>query len=185
MEKATEHLIMDDLKATLSDTLEPVDRDVYNVRLERIKESLKKPLGELDITDLVKAFDVTKDHKEIITIACLIYTFKFGKPVSKAGNSYSYRPESFWGTSTFGTNSHFHVHKTMEEYFEIVPEKKSQWCKSLKTFARNLIKKGQPLHKLTGFIQFLYNSHIESQSTIIEYKHSNSIDIELNYEIPF
>ncbi len=179
---------LDDIKAILSKDIEEMDRSKYTVKVAEVKKTLERPLESLTIIELARAFEIAKDHKEIIKIATLIYTYKFGDPVSKKGFTYKYRPESFWGTSTFGDNEDFHVHHTMQEYFDMVPEKKTMWIKALRTFSRNIIKTGKGLYRITGFIKFLYKKHLEDSINYIDdFKKYNSdtINLEENQEIPF
>ena len=152
---------LEDLSAILTNDLESINFNTYNLRIEKIKASLQKDLYSLSIKELAAAFDISKDHKEIITIATIIYTHKYGRPVSKAGYEYDYRPENFWSTSTFGDNEDFHVLYSMDEYFKMYPEMKSQWIKSLRTRCRNIVKEGKKLNSITGFIKFLANKYEE------------------------
>ncbi len=152
---------LEDLSAILTNDLESIDFNTYNLRIEKIKASLQKDLYSLSIKELAAAFDISKDHKEIITIATIIYTHKYGRPVSKAGYEYDYRPENFWSTSTFGDNEDFHVLYSMDEYFKMYPEMKTQWIKSLRTRCRNIVKEGKKLNSITGFIKFLANKYEE------------------------
>ena len=167
---------LEDVKAILTNELVEITRERYELRVEEINRLMKKKeLKDLSIQDLAAAFEISKDHKEIIKIATLIYTYKFGKPISKAGTPYNYHPESFWSTSFFGDNERFHVVKSMDEYFELVPEKKSMWIKALKTRCRNIIKTGDKLFKITGFIQFMYEKHIADTVSIVdEYRKDQS-----------
>lgn len=192
LEEANEDSRIEDLTAILdSDKIEEITREKYNLKIKEIKESLAKDLYSLPVKDLVAAFEVSKDHKEIITIATIIYTLKFGDPISKAGRPYKYRPENFWGTSTFGNNTDFHVTKTMDEYFEIYPTEKRKWINALKTRCKNIIKEGKPLFGITGFIKFLAEKYeSEKYSIVEEYRKKpeptipQEIDIDED-EIPF
>ena len=181
------HSALEDLTAVLDNNLTEMTREIYNVKVEKVKESLKQPLEELDIETLARAFDMSKDHKELITIACLIYTYKFGKPKTKKGHPYNYKPESFWGTNTFGANTHFHVHLTMQEYFNKYPDQKPRLIKSLRTRLRNIIKQGDHLFKITGFIKFLIEKYEEDQISAINEFRRPAIDIDIGSsdEVPF
>ena len=159
---------MQDMQAILTDKLEPITAEIYNSRVEEVKKNLRKELKDLSVSELSAAFSVSRDHKQIIQIATLIYTFKFGRPVSKAGRAYDYRPESFWSENTFGSNTHFHVHHPMEYYFTQEPEMKTKWIKSLKTRLRTIIKEGKPLFQIGGFIQFLFQKHQEQKHSFVE-----------------
>ena len=150
---------LEDLSAVLSNDLEPIDFETYNLKIQRIKEALTKNLYDLSIKDLAAAFEVSKDHKEIITIATIIYTYKHGRPVSKNGYEYDYKPENFWSTSTFGDNEDFHVHHPMQYYFDMYPDLKSRWIKALKSRLRTIIKEGKKLFSITGFIKYLAEKH--------------------------
>jgi len=192
--------IMQDIESKLSledisvciDSEEPahITREIYVEKLDNIKKSLEKDLYKMDIYELAKAYELSKDHKEIITIATLIYTFKYGKPVSKNGYAYDYKPEQFWTTSTFGSNPHFHVLHDMDYYFNEFPDMKKQWIKSLKTRCRNIIKKEEGLFRITGFIQFLRNKYVEENTSMLdEYRKPTEfkipeIDIDED-DIPF
>ena len=168
---------LEDLQAILDkDNLEEITLDIYNMKVQSVKASLRKNLYELSMKELAAAFDISKDHKEIITIATIIYTYKFGRPVSKAGNEYNYKPESFWSTSTFGDNTDFHVLHPMEYYFDKYPEMKSQWIKALKTRCRTIIKEGKKLFAITGFIKYLAEKYEEEQS---------ALDIPSSYDRPY
>ena len=188
IQDAESHLALEDLSVLLTNELQTdVTRNIYIAELEKIKKSLKKDLYSMDIYELAKAYEISKDHKEIITIATIIYTMKWGKPVSKNGYEYNYKPETYWQASTYG-NPNFHVHHDMDYYFEEFPNMKKQWIKSLKTRCRNIIKEELGLFRITGFIQFLRDKYIEETTSIIEYKKDNSyvpeIDID-EAEIPF
>lgn len=195
---------LEDLSAILTNELEPIDFNTYNLRISKIKESLTKNLYSLSIKELAAAFDISKDHKEIITIATIIYTYKYGRPVSNAGKEYDYRPENFWSKSVFGANEDFHIHYSMEEYFAKYPEMKSQWIKALKTRCRTIIKEGKKLFGITGFIKFLaerYEAEMETLEPTRPYeygkvstsgygssmKHTSEPEIEYleDEEIPF
>ena len=188
IQDAESHLALEDLSVLLTNELQTdVTRNIYIAELEKIKKSLEKDLYSMDIYELAKAYEISKDHKEIITIATIIYTMKWGKPVSKNGYEYNYKPETYWQASTYG-NPNFHVHHDMDYYFEEFPNMKKQWIKSLKTRCRNIIKEELGLFRITGFIQFLRDKYIEETTSIIEYKKDNSyvpeIDID-EAEIPF
>ena len=184
-------LALEDITVCL-DSEEPslITRDVYVQKLNDIKKSLEKDLKSMDIYELAKAYEISKDHKEIITIATLIYTYKYGKPISKNGFAYDYKPEQFWSTSTFGSNPHFHVHYDMQYYFDEFPSMKKQWIKSLKTRCRNIIKQELGLFKITGFIQFLRDKYVEENTSMLdEYRKPepmefSELDIDID-EIPF
>ena len=85
----------------------------------------------MSIQDLAKAYDLAKTHTDVITIACLIYTWKYGKPVSKSGYAYDYKPDQYWSASFFGKPD-FHVLHDMQYYFDEFPSMQKQWIKSLK-----------------------------------------------------
>lgn len=164
---------LEDLAATLTNELEEITFNSYNTKIEKIKASLQKNLYDLSVKELAAAFDISKDHKEIITIATIIYTYKYGRPVSKTGYEYDYKPENFWSKSTFGDNEDFHVHYSMDEYFKMYPEMKSQWIKSLRTRCRNIIKEGKKLFSITGFIKYLAEKY-EEENSILEPKANNN-----------
>ena len=188
IQDAESHLALEDLSVLLTNELQTdVTRNIYVAELEKIKKSLEKDLYSMDIYELAKAYEISKDHKEIITIATIIYTMKWGKPVSKNGYEYNYKPETYWQASTYG-NPNFHVHHDMDYYFEEFPNMKKQWIKSLKTRCRNIIKEELGLFRITGFIQFLRDKYIEENTSIIEYKQNDSSISEIDIseaEIPF
>ena len=179
-DKASDKKAMQDLESTYAlddinvvlDSDEPtfITRDYYVAQLEAIKKSLEKDLKSMSIQDLAKAYDLAKTHTDVITIACLIYTWKYGKPVSKSGYAYDYKPEQYWSESFFGKPD-FHVLHDMQYYFDEFPSMQKQWIKSLKTRCRNIIKEELGLFRITGFIQFLRNKHVEeSVSMLDEYR---------------
>ena len=179
-DKALDKKAMQDLESTYAlddinvilDSDEPtfITRDSYVAQLEAIKKSLEKDLKSMSIQDLAKAYDLAKTHTDVITIACLIYTWKHGKPVSKSGYAYDYKPEQYWSESFFGKPD-FHVLHDMQYYFDEFPSMQKQWIKSLKTRCRNIIKEELGLFRITGFIQFLRNKHVEeSVSMLDEYR---------------
>ena len=164
---------LDDINVVL-DSDEPtfVTRELYVQQLEAIKKSLEKDLKSMSIQDLAKAYDLAKTHYDVITIACLIYTWKYGKPVSKNGYAYDYKPEQYWSASFFG-NKDFHVIHDMQYYFDEFPSMQKQWIKSLKTRCRNIIKEELGLFRITGFIQFLRNKYVEENTSMLdEYRKS-------------
>ena len=136
----------------------------------------------MDLYELAKAYEISKDHKEIITIATIIYTMKFGKPISKSGYAYDYKPESYWQASTYG-DQRFHVHHNMEYYFNEFPHMKKQWIKSLKTRCRNIVKEELGLFRITGFIQFLRDKYVEENTSMIEYKSQEPDVVPIQYDI--
>jgi superfamily II DNA or RNA helicase len=189
--------VLEDLPALLDNKkLEKITIEEYDKRLQLLKKKLEVSLEEMTVKELAAAFEVSRDHKQIISIATIIYTIKYGNPVSKKGNPYKYRPENFWGTSTFGDNTDFHVHHTMEEYFNMYPDQKSKWIKALRTRCRNIIKEKKQLFAITGFIKFMAEEHqkdldlenmasddVNTAKYIIE---SNGNQIEVSEEdIPF
>ena len=185
-------MALEDLSVLLSaDSLIDINREFYIAEIEKIKKSLEKDLYSMDLYELAKAYEISKDHKEIITIATIIYTMKFGKPISKSGYAYDYKPESYWQASTYG-DPRFHVHHDMEYYFNEFPHMKKQWIKSLKTRCRNIVKEQLGLFRITGFIQFLRDKYVEENTSMIEYKSKEpdvmpmqyDIDIDID-EIPF
>ena len=190
-DKAADKKAMQDLESTYSlddinvilDSDEPtfITRDSYVAQLEAIKKSLEKDLKSMSIQDLAKAYDLAKTHTDVITIACLIYTWKYGKPIAKSsGHSYNYKPEQYWSESFFGKPD-FHVLHDMQYYFDEFPTMQKQWIKSLKTRCRNIIKEELGLFRITGFIQFLRNKHIEeSVSMLDEYRKT---EVEIAYDI--
>lgn len=153
---------LEDLQVILdANNLEEITFNSYNTKIQAIKNSLRRNLYDLSVKELAAAFDIAKDHKEIITIATIIYTMKYGRPVSKANREYDYRPENFWSTSTFGDNEDFHVHYDMQYYFDKYPEMKTQWIKALRTRCRTIVKEGKKLFSITGFIKYLAEKHEE------------------------
>lgn len=171
---------LDDINVIL-DSSEPtcITRESYVAQLEAIKKSLEKDLSSMSIQDLAKAYDLAKTHYDVITIACLIYTWKYGKPVSKSGYAYDYKPEQYWSESFFGKQE-FHVLHDMQYYFDEFPSMQKQWIKSLKTRCRNIIKEELGLFRITGFIQFLRNKYVEENTSMLdEYrKHEEPEDEE-------
>ena len=142
-------------------------REIYIQKIDEIKKSLEKDINTMDIYELAKAYEISKDHKEIISIACKIYTYKFGRPVSRSGYEYDYKPEQYWSSSTFG-DERFHVLHDMDYYFNEFPHMKKQWIKSLKTRCRNIIKEELGLFRITGFIQFLRDKYVEESTSVVE-----------------
>ena len=159
---------LDDINVIL-DSNEPtcITRESYVAQLEAIKKSLEKDLSSMSIQDLAKAYDLAKTHYDVITIACLIYTWKYGKPVSKSGYAYDYKPEQYWSASFFGKPD-FHVLHDMQYYFDEFPHMQKQWIKSLKTRCRNIIKEELGLFRITGFIQFLRNKYVEENTSMLD-----------------
>ena len=193
-DKALDKKAMQDLEATYAlddisvvlDSDEPtfITRDSYVAQLEAIKKSLEKDLKSMSIQDLAKAYDLAKTHTDVITIACLIYTWKYGKPVAKgSGHSYNYKPEQFWSASFFGKPD-FHVLHDMQYYFDEFPTMQKQWIKSLKTRCRNIIKEELGLFRITGFIQFLRNKHVEESVSMIDEYRKPEEDSEEEYSYP-
>lgn len=188
-DKAADKKAMQDLESTYAlddinvvlDSDEPtcITRESYIAQLEAIKKSLEKDLKSMSIQDLAKAYDLAKTHYDVITIACLIYTWKYGKPIAKgSGYSYDYKPEQYWSASFFGKPD-FHVLHDMQYYFDEFPSMQKQWIKSLKTRCRNIIKEELGLFRITGFIQFLRNKHVEeSVSMLDEYRKSEEPEDE-------
>lgn len=169
---------LEDLQVILdANNLEEITFNSYNTKIQAIKNSLRRNLYDLSIKELAAAFDIAKDHKEIITIATIIYTYKYGRPVSKTGKEYDYRPENFWSISTFGDNTDFHVLYDMQYYFDKYPDMKSQWIKALRTRCRTIIKEGKKLFSITGFIKFLAEKYEEE---IYE-----NLEPETNYSRPY
>ena len=175
---------LDDINVVL-DSDEPtfITRDSYVAQLEAIKKSLEKDLTSMSIQDLAKAYDLAKTHYDVITIACLIYTWKYGKPVSKSGHSYNYKPEQYWSESFFGKPD-FHVLHDMQYYFDEFPSMQKQWVKSLKTRCRNIIKEELGLFRITGFIQFLRNKHVEESVSMLDEYRKPEEDSEEEYSYP-
>ena len=174
---------LEDIAVVLKDTPVPIDRELYVAQIDAIKKSLKKNIEDMSFEELVKAYDLSKDHKEIITIATLVYTLKYGKPVSKAGYEYNYKPEQFWSESFFGKEE-FHVLHDMQYYLDEFPHMQKQWIKSLKTRCRNIIRDELGLFRITGFIQFLRNKYVEEEmSEITSYskKEDSSADEAVTY----
>ena len=175
---------LDDISVVLdSDEPTHITRDSYVEQLEAIKKSLEKDLKSMSIQDLAKAYDLAKTHIDVITIACLIYTWKYGKPVSKSGHSYNYKPEQYWSESFFGKPD-FHVLHDMQYYFDEFPSMQKQWIKSLKTRCRNIIKEELGLFRITGFIQFLRNKHVEESVSMLDEYRKPEIDSEEEYSYP-
>lgn len=195
-DKALDKKAMQDLESTYAlddinvvlDSDEPtfITRDSYVAQLEAIKKSLEKDLKSMSIQDLAKAYDLAKTHTDVITIACLIYTWKYGKPVSKSGYAYDYKPEQYWSESFFGKPD-FHVLHDMQYYFDEFPSMQKQWIKSLKTRCRNIIKEELGLFRITGFIQFLRNKHVEESVSMLDEYRKQEVEIDDDYmdEVPF
>ena len=183
MQEIDSKYALEDIAVVLQDTPVPIDRELYVAQIDAIKKSLKKNIEDMSFEELVKAYDLTKDHKEIITIATLVYTLKYGKPVSKAGYEYNYKPEQFWSESFFGKEE-FHVLHDMQYYLDEFPHMQKQWIKSLKTRCRNIIRDELGLFRITGFIQFLRNKYVEEEmSEITSYskKEDSSADEAVSY----
>ena len=183
MQEIDSKYALEDIAVVLQDTPVPIDRELYVAQIDAIKKSLKKNIEDMSFEELVKAYDLSKDHKEIITIATLVYTLKYGKPVSKAGYEYNYKPEQFWSESFFGKEE-FHVLHDMQYYLDEFPHMQKQWIKSLKTRCRNIIRDELGLFRITGFIQFLRNKYVEEEmSEITSYskKEDSSADEAVSY----
>ena len=159
---------LEDIAVILEETPIPINREIYVSEIEKIKKALKKNMEDMSFEELIKAYDLSKDHREIISIATHVYTLKYGKPVSKAGYEYNYKPEQFWSTSNFG-KPEFHVLHDMEYYFNEFPHMQKQWIKSLKTRCRNIIREELGLFRITGFIQFLRNKYVEEEMSEVTY----------------
>ena len=166
MQEIESKYALEDIAVVLQDTPVPIDRELYVAQIDAIKKSLKKNIEDMSFEELVKAYDLSKNHKEIITIATLVYTLKYGKPVSKAGYEYNYKPEQFWSESFFGKEE-FHVLHDMQYYLDEFPHMQKQWIKSLKTRCRNIIRDELGLFRITGFIQFLRNKYVEEEMSEI------------------
>ena len=183
MQEIDSKYALEDIAVVLQDTPVPIDRELYVAQIDAIKKSLKKNIEDMSFEELVKAYDLSKNHKEIITIATLVYTLKYGKPVSKAGYEYNYKPEQFWSESFFGKEE-FHVLHDMQYYLDEFPHMQKQWIKSLKTRCRNIIREELGLFRITGFIQFLRNKYVEEEmSEITSYskKEDSSADEAVSY----
>ena len=183
MQEIDSKYALEDIAVVLQDTPVPIDRELYVAQIDAIKKSLKKNIEDMSFEELVKAYDLSKNHKEIITIATLVYTLKYGKPVSKAGYEYNYKPEQFWSESFFGKEE-FHVLHDMQYYLDEFPHMQKQWIKSLKTRCRNIIRDELGLFRITGFIQFLRNKYVEEEmSEITSYskKEDSSADEAVSY----
>ena len=190
---------LEDIAVILEETPIPINREIYVSEIEKIKKALKKNMEDMSFEELIKAYDLSKDHREIISIATHVYTLKYGRPVSKAGYEYNYKPEQFWSESNFG-KPEFHVLHDMEYYFNEFPHMQKQWIKSLKTRCRNIIREELGLFRITGFIQFLRNKYVEEEMSEVTYyskkedsaaddiipSKMNEMDFEIeNDEIPF
>ena len=200
MQEIDSKYALEDIAVVLQDTPVQIDRELYVAQIDAIKKSLKKNIEDMSFEELVKAYDLSKDHKEIITIATLVYTLKYGKPVSKAGYEYNYKPEQFWSESFFGKEE-FHVLHDMQYYLDEFPHMQKQWIKSLKTRCRNIIRDELGLFRITGFIQFLRNKYVEEEMSeitsyskkedssadeAVSYTKMNEMDFEIDEsEIPF
>ena len=200
MQEIDSKYALEDIAVVLQDTPVPIDRELYVAQIDAIKKSLKKNIEDMSFEELVKAYDLSKNHKEIITIATLVYTLKYGKPVSKAGYEYNYKPEQFWSESFFGKEE-FHVLHDMQYYLDEFPHMQKQWIKSLKTRCRNIIRDELGLFRITGFIQFLRNKYVEEEMSeitsyskkedssadeAVSYTKMNEMDFEIDdSEIPF
>ena len=200
MQEIDSKYALEDIAVVLQDTPVPIDRELYVAQIDAIKKSLKKNIEDMSFEELVKAYDLSKNHKEIITIATLVYTLKYGKPVSKAGYEYNYKPEQFWSESFFGKEE-FHVLHDMQYYLDEFPHMQKQWIKSLKTRCRNIIRDELGLFRITGFIQFLRNKYVEEEMSeitsyskkedssadeAVSYTKMNEMDFEINDDsIPF
>ena len=159
---------LEDIAVILEETPIPINREIYVSEIEKIKKALKKNMEDMSFEELIKAYDLSKDHREIISIATHVYTLKYGRPVSKAGYEYNYKPEQFWSESNFG-KPEFHVLHDMEYYFNEFPHMQKQWIKSLKTRCRNIIREELGLFRITGFIQFLRNKYVEEEMSEVTY----------------
>ena len=181
MQEIDSKYALEDIAVVLQDTPVPIDRELYVAQIDAIKKSLKKNIEDMSFEELVKAYDLSKDHKEIITIATLVYTLKYGKPVSKAGYEYNYKPEQFWSESFFGKEE-FHVLHDMQYYLDEFPHMQKQWIKSLKTRCRNIIRDELGLFRITGFIQFLRNKYVEEEMSEIT-SYSKKEDSAADYAV--
>ena len=190
---------LEDIAVILEETPIPINREIYVSEIEKIKKALKKNMEDMSFEELIKAYDLSKDHREIISIATHVYTLKYGRPVSKAGYEYNYKPEQFWSESNFG-KPEFHVLHDMEYYFNEFPHMQKQWIKSLKTRCRNIIREELGLFRITGFIQFLRNKYVEEEMSEVTYyskkedsaaddivpSKMNEMDFEIEHdEVPF
>lgn len=189
---ATAHLNMKDLGIVLDDDLEPVDREQYDIKLEELKKSLDIPLEDMNPQQLMDTLNLSDDHKEIITCITYFYEKLHGPNIMPWGQEKPYNPSDYWSTSTMGKNPHFHVHHTMDEYFEMAPDNmKPRWIKALKTRCKNICKKKEGLFRITGFIKYMYERWESENTSIIEYKAVQEekyripeIDIDMD-SIPF
>ena len=184
---------LENVTVMLSNEPTEVSRESYEIKIQEIKSMMQKQsVKNMQIYELANAFEVSENHEEIIRIACAIYTFKYGQPISKEGKPYNYRPEGFWGTSFFGSNVDFHVPFTMEEYFMKVPHMKKSWIRALKTRCRNIIKTGDKLFKITGFIKYMYDKYIDEYGEVDhrreeQYRkaeeHANRVKANIGYNV--
>lgn len=189
MSEATKDLNMKQLGLVLDDELEPILRASYVSKLEELKQSLNIPLEKMNPQQLMDTLNLSEDHKEIITCITYFYEKLHGPNIMPWGAEKPYVPSDYWGTSTSGKNEHFHVHYTMDEYFEMAPdEMKPRWIKALKTRCKNICKEKQGLYRITGFIKFMFDKWESDNTSIIEYRKEEykipEIDIDID-EIPF
>lgn len=154
IEDATKHLVMEDLASVLEDELSEVTREAYVLKLEELKEKLKKKPGQMTIKELGTSYEISKDIEEIISIGAEIMTRKFGRPISKAGREYDYSPD--WLAEPY--------YVAFNEY----PDMQKRWTKSTKTRIRNIIKEEKNFNAVRFFIEFLVNKHKEDSMSIIE-----------------
>jgi len=176
---------LEHLKAVL-DGSEPkeISIDIYNAKLQEIKAKQREDIKKLSVKDLAAIFEVSDDHKEIITIATMFYMFKYGKPVSKKGFEYEYKPNWFWSAKINEEKPEWSIEHDMSWYFEQCPEKKHEWIKALKSRLRTIIKQELGLFRIQGFIKFLYEKYQEEKMYSSVYTEYN-MDEDDQSDIPF
>lgn len=152
--EATKELVMEDLASILEDNLTELTREQYVIKLQELKEKLKKKPSTMTIKELGTSYEISKDIEEIIAIGAEIMTRKFGRPISKAGREYDYSPD--WLAETY------------YDAFNQFPEMEKRWTKATKTRIRNIIKEEKNFNAVRFFIEFLVQKHEEEMVSIVD-----------------
>lgn len=205
---------LEKIEVLTDDMLIPVEitRDLYNDKLKEIEEkeiefirnrkafqakitktanekskANNKPIDPIMqyAKELGFIINTTNNFYSLVAAGAEFWMLMNGKPVSKAGKTYSFDPD--W------------LCENLEPHLQRYPEKSTHWLKAYRTRVKNLCKQGKNYNGIKFFIDYLVEQHeleLEQEQDIPQYQQqyntssyssSNNLpEIDINDdEIPF
>ena len=168
IDEATRHLRLEHLSATLeSDHPEPVTRELYKQKLERIKANNKR-LSQMSDLELSQKFEVSEDPTTLIAIAAIYMDKLYGEPMTDRFGKDTRGYTANNGKKVMSFYNPGSIEWISELWNQLLPEQiefnQRKYIRSLKTRIRNMVKEQGSIWGLRYFIEYL----IKNDRNIVE-----------------